>query len=204
MIRTFIAVELDEDIRSAISALQGQVRDELQRELRKTSPDARLQWVKPQSIHLTLKFLGDIREDQVQEIGEGLAAALQTQPAFSLKVGGLGVFPDLRAPRVLWIGLEPMSDAPSAIGTLARKVEEAIVALHFPSEAKPFTPHLTLARIKERNREIGRALSNLGVLARGRSIGTLSVHGISLMKSDLQPSGAVHTRLCEIPLRGSD
>ena len=205
MLRAFIAVELNDEIRSAISALQGRVRGELQKELSKFSPDARLQWVKPQSIHLTLKFLGDIREDQVQAIGEAMTAALNPQAAFSLNLGGLGVFPDSRAPRVLWIGLEPASSVPlSAITALAGAVEQAMADLHFPREAKPFTPHLTLARIKECNREIGKALSNAGLLETTRTIGTLPVHSVSLIKSLLQPSGAVYDRLREVPLRGSD
>src|SRR6185295_15589182 len=205
MVRAFIAVELNSAVRTAISNLQAQVKDELNRELRQSVPDIRLQWVKPESIHLTLKFLGDIREEQVDGICSSLTSALATQSGFSLEVGGLGVFPDLRAPRVLWIGLEQAErNGPSPAVQLAETVERAMTSLDFLPEAKPFTPHLTLARIKERSREVGKALSSLGLLAKGRAMGTLPVNAVSLMRSELQPSGAVYTRLCEIPLSPTD
>jgi 2'-5' RNA ligase len=205
MVRAFIAVELNSAVRTAISNLQAQVKAELHRELRQSVADIRLQWVKPESIHLTLKFLGDIREEQVDGICSSLMSALATQSCFLLEVGGLGVFPDLRAPRVLWIGLEQAErNGPSPAVQLAETVERAMTSLEFFPDAKPFTPHLTLARIKERSREVGKVLSSLGLLAKGRAMGTLPVNAVSLMRSDLQPSGAVYTRLCEIPLSPTD
>lgn len=205
MLRAFIAVELSPDARAAVSTLQAQAKDELNRELRKTAPDARLQWVKPESIHLTLKFLGDIREEQTEEIRETLTSVLRTHAGFVFQIGGLGVFPDLRAPRVLWIGLEPVPATSSSPALrLAAAVQHAMTTLNFLPEPKPFMPHLTLARIKERNREIGKAMSSMGLLAKGSPIGTLPVHTVSLMKSELKPSGAIYTRLCEITLGPAD
>lgn len=205
MIRAFVAVELTEDVRRAIAQVQAQVKAELSRELRRTAPDARLQWVRPQSSHLTLKFLGDIREDQVDEIAQTLAQVAARRPAFSLAIAGLGVFPDARAPRVLWVGL---NGAEPVIG-LARAVDQALAELSFAPEARPFNPHLTLARIKERAREIGSALGTLGLLAQagpqgnppGNPVATLPVRSIALMRSELRPSGAVYTRLRELFLR---
>jgi len=199
MVRAFIAVELDSNLRTAISSLQAQVKDELTKELRKSAPDARLQWVKPESIHLTLKFLGDIREEQISDIQGALTMSLRTESCFLLQIAGMGVFPDLRAPRVLWVGLEPTTPSSPTL-RLAKAVETAMTTLEFPPESKPFTAHLTIARIKERGREIGRAMSDIGLLAKGHPLGTLSVRAVSLMKSDLQPSGARYTRLCEITL----
>jgi len=204
MLRVFIAVELTPTIRSSLAALQAQVKAELIRELRQTAPDARLQWVKPESIHLTLKFLGDIREDQIREIHGALGHALSMVRAFRLEVGGWGVFPDLRSPRILWIGLDRApARVPSPILHLAEIVEDAMATVGFPPESKTFAPHLTLARIKDRGREIGRALFTIGLLNKTDTIGTLPVAEVSLMKSDLQKSGAVYTRLCEISLRAS-
>lgn len=209
MIRAFVAIELTDDLRAAIARVQAQLRDELARELRRTVPDARLQWVRPESIHLTLKFLGDIREEQVAGIEQGLALAVGGQPAFSVEVGTLGVFPDVRAPRILWVGLrspDGHSTESTAGGPLARlavAVESALTALDFAPEGRPFNPHLTLARIKGRGREVGRAFAATGLLAKGGTLGCLPVRAVSLMKSDLRPSGAVYTQLLRVPLRVS-
>lgn len=196
MIRAFVAVELTDELRSAIGLLQAQVKAELARELRRTAPDARLQWVRPESIHLTLKFLGDIVEGQVEEIGQALTTVVGSQPRFSLEVGGLGVFPDARAPRVLWVGL---SGAGPVI-SLARSVDGALAELNFAPETRPFNPHLTLARIKEHGREVGKALAALGLLAAASPLGRLPVRTVALMRSELKPSGAVYSRLCEVSL----
>jgi len=197
MIRAFVAVELTDELRSAIALVQTQIKAELARELRRTAPDARLQWVRPEANHLTLKFLGDIAEGQVEEIAQALTTVVGSQPRFSLEVGGLGVFPDARAPRVLWVGL---SGAGPVI-SLARSVDEALAELNFASETRPFNPHLTLARIKEHGREVGKALATTGFLAQTSPLGMLPVSTVVLMRSELKPTGAVYTRLREIPLR---
>ena len=197
MIRAFVAVELTDELRSAIALVQTQVKAKLARELRRTAPDARLQWVRPEAIHLTLKFLGDIGEAQVEDIAQALAALVGLQARFSMEVAGLGVFPDLRAPRVLWIGLS----GAGPLVSLAQSVDQALAGLDFPPETRPFNPHLTLARIKERGWEVGKALAITGLLAKGSPVGTLSVQTVSLMRSELKPSGAVYTRLREVSLR---
>ena len=197
MIRAFVAVELTDELRSAIALVQTQVKAELARELRRTAPDARLQWVRPEAIHLTLKFLGDIEDGQVEDIAQALAVAVSPQARFSMEVGGLGVFPDLRAPRVLWIGLS----GPGPLVSLAQSVDQALAGLDFSLETRPFNPHLTLARIKERGREVGKALAVIGLLAQGSPVGTLPVQTVSLMRSELKPSGAVYSRLREVGLR---
>src|SRR5436309_450032 len=197
MIRTFVAVELDEELRKALAMAQGQVQEQLMKQVRHSAPGVRVQWVRPDSIHLTLKFLGDIDETLVQDIRAALLLAVQTQPRFAVEVGGLGVFPDLRAPRVLWTGLFGQVDA---LMRLAAEVEAALTGVGFPPESRPLSPHLTLARIKERSREVGRGLADSGLMRQPVRVGSLAVHSVCLMKSDLKPSGAVYTRLCEVPL----
>jgi len=197
MIRTFVAVELDEELRKALATAQGQVQEQLMKQVRHSAPGVRVQWVRPDSIHLTLKFLGDIDETLVQDIRAALLLAVQTQPRFAVEVGGLGVFPDLRAPRVLWTGLFGQVDA---LMRLAAEVEAALTGVGFPPESRPLSPHLTLARIKERSREVGRGLADSGLMRQPVRVGSLAVHSVCLMKSDLKPSGAVYTRLCEVPL----
>lgn len=192
MIRTFVAVELEAPLRQALAQVQAALRNRLEQS---AGSDIRIQWVKPESIHQTLKFLGDIPEDRVPDVQAVLARVAGGHSRFTVDVEGLGVFPDTRAPRVLWVGLTAHVDA---LKRLAADIEAALDAIGFAPEAKPFNPHLTLARIKERSRDVGRALSDL---AQDTKLGTLTVAAVSLMKSDLQRSGSVYTRLCAVPLK---
>lgn len=192
MIRTFVAVELEAPLRQALAQVQAALRSRLEQS---AGSDIRIQWVKPESIHQTLKFLGDIPEDRVPDVQAVLARVAGGHSRFTVDVEGLGVFPDARAPRVLWVGLTAHIDA---LKQLAADIEAALDAIGFAPEAKPFNPHLTLARIKERSRDVGRALSDL---AHDTKLGTLTVAAVSLMKSDLQRSGSVYTRLCAVPLK---
>jgi 2'-5' RNA ligase len=204
MIRSFVAVELDSSLRESISRVQAQIKEQLQRAPGVRKTDARVQWVQPGSIHLTLKFLGDIEEMRVEEICRTLAKTAESTPSFTVEVGGLGVFPDLRSPRVLWLGLSERAGGQQpvqALTHLAGAVDRALGALGFPVESKPFRPHLTLARIKEGAREVGHTLAESGVMHPVSLVGVLQVKTISLMKSDLRPSGAVYTQLCHAPLR---
>lgn len=195
MIRTFVAIELDAPLRKALAQAQADLRNRLQKAI---GPDVRIQWVRPESVHLTLKFLGDIPEERVPEIVAALARVTEACVRDTVDVGGLGAFPDARMPRVLWVGL---SGQVEGVARLAADVERALVALGFAPEPKPFNPHLTLARIKERSRDIGRALAADRMLERAAPIGTVMVNAIALMKSELKPSGAVYTKLCEVPLK---
>ena len=195
MLRAFVAVELDASLRQALAQVQATLRYQLQLTV---GPDVRIQWVKPESIHLTLKFLGDIPEEQASDIQAALVRVVGGHSRFTVDVEGLGVFPDVRAPRVVWVGL---TDHVDTLTRLAADVETGLAALGFPPEARPFNPHLTLARIKERSRDVGQALSTGGVLTQDARLGALPVAALSLMKSDLQPSGSVYTQLCHLPLK---
>lgn len=195
MIRAFVAVGLDAALRQAIALVQADLRRGLQQT---GDPGLRVQWVRPESIHLTLKFLGDIPEERVAEIRTALGGAVAGHARFAAEVEGLGVFPDLRGPRVLWVGL---ADHDGAIASLAADVEAALAAAGFAPEAKSFHPHLTLARIKEGSREAGRSWSRERLLERETRLGALTVEALSLMKSELRPSGAVYTELWRLPLK---
>ena len=195
MIRTFVAIELDTPLRKALAQAQADLRNRLQKAM---GPDIRIQWVKPESVHLTLKFLGDIPEDRVPDVQAVLARVAGGHSRFTVDVEGLGVFPDARAPRVLWVGLTAHVDA---LKGLAADVEVALDTIGFAPEPKPFNPHLTLARIKERSRDVGRALAAGRMLERAAPLGTVMVNAIALMQSELKPSGAVYTKLCEVSLK---
>lgn len=195
MIRTFVAVELDAPLRQALAQAQARLRSRLEQA---AGPGVRVQWVKPDSIHLTLKFLGDIPEERVAEIKNALTGAVARHVRFQAPAEGLGAFPDPRAPRVLWVGLV---ERDGALTRLAADVEAALVAIGFAPESKPFHPHLTLARIKERSRDVGRALSQGGLLAQELTPGSLTADAVCLMQSQLRPSGAVYNELCRLPLK---
>lgn len=198
-----MAIELDPNLRSALGQLQTRLKQVIPSRL---PPGARLQWLRPDSIHLTLKFLGDTDETRLRDIERALALAVGSRTRFSLAVGAIGVFPDLRAPRVLWVGLSSGQDqgpghSTDQLARLAGDIDQAMATLGYPIEQRPFSPHLTLARIKEHAREVGKALADSGVMQQPQSLGTLPVQAIALIKSDLKPSGAVYTRLCEVLLK---
>jgi 2'-5' RNA ligase len=197
MIRAFVAVELPDELKKTIAQVQAQIKGRIAREI---PPEARIQWVRPDSMHLTLKFLGDIEETQVESIRQALASRVMTVPGFLVEVGSLGVFPDLRMPRVFWVGLSDQPGHLQGLLHLAEQVETSLETLGFLRESRPFNPHLTLARIKERSREVGKVLSDSGILKHETRLGSLPVERVSLMRSDLKPSGAVYTKLWEIPL----
>ena len=188
MIRTFISVELDPALKQVIADVQ----DILKGELHRLTRGAHVQWVRIDSIHLTLKFLGDIEERQIGGILQALEHAGRDHAPFSVDVKGFGVFPDLRAPRVLWMGLSGETDR---LVRLAGSIDAALMPLGFSTEQKPYSPHLTLARVKEQSRAIGKALDDSGVMREATCRGTLPVLAMALMKSESTSSGSVYSRL---------
>jgi RNA 2',3'-cyclic 3'-phosphodiesterase len=202
MIRAFLAVELSEDFRNQIALIQQELKTSLAREL----PGAvHLSWVRPASIHLTIKFLGDIDEQIIEPLREGLVEGFMDQRAISIPLERLGAFPSFQAPRVLWVGAaerwEHGEDARRLAG-LHETVETCCDALGFAADSRPLKPHLTLARIKAGGRECGQVLAASGVLDRPLSLGALVVESVALMMSELQPTGSVYTKLWQVRLTG--
>jgi len=197
MIRAFVAVELNPEVRAAVARLQEEIKSRVERALLRAAPQARIQWVRPEAVHLTLKFLGDVDEARIPEVEQALERAVAPLTRFAVEAGGLGAFPDSRAPRVLWVALGGQTNH---LARLASQVERALEPLGFPPEMKPFNPHLTLARIKERSRDVGRVMAESGVVESGGVLGRLDVDAVALIKSELKPSGAVYTRLFQVPL----
>src|SRR5947207_10970042 len=136
--RCFIAIDLPPDIKAEISRQQAALRAAL---AQAPARDQKINWTRPDGIHLTLKFLGET--DRVNEVTEALQG-IGPFEKFSVEVKGFGFFPDARRPRVLWTGI----DAPPALGELASRVETAMEKMGFPPEGRAFAPHLTLARFK--------------------------------------------------------
>ncbi|GKS58108.1 2'-5' RNA ligase [Nitrospira sp.] len=196
MIRVFLAVLLEERLKSQIASLQDSVK---KRWASHADASVRIQWVGPHRVHLTLKFLGAIEEAQLMEIRQAVRPIVERARPMSLTLGPMGVFPDIRAPRVLWLGSLPDADA-SALVELAVAVDRALVPLGFQPEARPFRPHLTLARIKDGWRSAGQAFLRGGILERPATVDPFPIGAIHLMESELLPSGPRYTSCWSLSL----
>jgi len=189
-IRSFIAIELPEEVKRGLARL----RNELER-----TEHSFVKWVEPEGIHLTLKFLGNIPFKQVAEIAEAIKEAAQGIPPFYLEISGLGAFPNLKQPRVLWVGFSGELDK---LSRLQQNIDSALAPFGFAKEERSFMPHLTLARIRQ-----GASLADkksFGELAMSTNFKTrypLDVESISLMRSQLTPGGAIYTRLSMVRLK---
>lgn len=184
-VRTFIAIELDEELRTNLGRLQASLRQQI-------SPRS-VRWVRPEGIHLTLKFLGDTPQEKVPAIQDALAEATAAVEPFRFSVGGLGCFPNPRRPRVVWVGLQEVT---GRLVRLRDAVEAHVAPLGFPTERRSFSPHLTLGRVqrhasKSEVREIGELVATSAI----GTIDEMAVTAVSFIKSDLRPSGAVYTTL---------
>lgn len=181
LIRTFVAVELAPSVQQALDSVQRKLRQE----------GVPVRWVAPEKIHLTLKFLGEIPLQQAKAVGDAAArVAVESQP-FDLEAVGVGVFPNERRPRVIWVGVE------GDVGDVCRlqaHLENSCAGLGFPPERRPFSPHLTLGRVRRRARpdelrRLGRIVAALQV----PSLGRWHVDEFVVMRSDLRPSGPIYT-----------
>lgn len=187
-IRSFIAIELPQNVQSGL----GQIRSELER-----AEHPFIKWVNPESIHLTLKFLGNIPFNRVTEVAKAMDEATQGASPFHLEISGLGGFPNLKQPRVIWVGIKGEIDK---LLSLQQNIDSALALLGFVREERPFMPHLTLARIKERASPAER--KSLGELVMSTSLEIsypFEVMAVSLMRSQLTPEGAVYT--CQFAAR---
>jgi 2'-5' RNA ligase len=197
MIRAFLAVELGEDLRKRMALAQEDLRQLLDR---KASREVRIAWVRPASIHLTIKFLGDIDEQLVEPLREGILRAVAGHRAIHVPIERLGCFPRPQQPKVLWVGASDRWEQGEEAGrlqSLHAAVEACCRSFGFAREERPFSPHLTLARVKAGERLVGQLLAKAGVMDRPLPLGTLAVGSVVLMKSELRPSGSVYTKLWE-------
>jgi len=186
-VRSFIALEIPAALRSALAAA----------EARLARTEADVKWVEVDNLHLTLKFLGDVAPERLPQLQESLSELVTTRRPFELSVAGLGAFPSLAEPNVIWAGL---ANGASECTALWRAVEEACARLGYPRERKPFTPHLTLGR-----RRSGYNLSALSHALRtdaDTTFGVAMIDGMTLYRSDLRPSGPVYTKLGEYRFGG--
>lgn len=189
MLRTFIAIHIPADIRQAIHQhVTG---------LKQGVDKSTVRWVALDNIHLTLKFLGDVPPPNLDLLKQMLAAEAGRHRCFQMEVGTLGVFPNLRQPRVIWVGLED----PPGLAALQRGVEAFTERLGYPPEGRGFSPHLTIGRVQDHI--AAEALSTLRSAFEENQVprlGCVPVDSVHLMKSDLQPGGSVYTTLYSAPL----
>ncbi|HYA41322.1 MAG TPA: RNA 2',3'-cyclic phosphodiesterase [Syntrophobacteraceae bacterium] len=186
-VRSFIAIDLSDGARRQIEAFI--------RELRKS--DAKVGWVRVEGIHLTLKFLGNVAPGLIEEIKPVLAgAALQTAP-IHIEPAGCGAFPSMKSPRVIWVGLRGQI---GPLAELARQVEAALVPLGFKPEERPFRPHLTIGRVRGRQRL--HALQEILLAHQDFTAEPFDAYQVVLYKSELRPDGARYTPLFEAPFSG--
>jgi 2'-5' RNA ligase len=182
IMRTFIAIELPDAVHAALEDLKSGLRD----------AGVRASWVKGGNIHLTLRFLGDIDEDQAARIVDVLGREYAPVRPFVLQVRGVGAFPNARRPSVLWAGCEP---AEGALERVQQSAETAARAVGLAPEAKAFRPHLTIGRVKDW-RAAG-PVSDALDRAKDFEAGEFETAGVALFRSRLMSSGAVHERLRE-------
>ena len=183
MIRAFIAVNLAPLIGEEIAKVQAALKD----------AQGDIRWTRIEGMHLTLKFLGDIAQAQVEPILTALGNALSNQPSFHVQAHGLGAFPNLRRPKVLWAGLHG-----DGLAELQEKVESALVSLDFPREDRGFTPHLTLGRVRSLRgwEQVLAVVRKHEHLQFGESV----IDHVTMYQSTLRPDGAVYSPLGIVPL----
>jgi 2'-5' RNA ligase len=193
VIRTFIAVDLPTSVLDAL----GQISTQLQEKL----PDTPVRWVDYQKMHLTLKFLGDISTENINMVEKVLQSEAAKRSVMELGVGGIGAFPKMRHPRVIWIGVE----APPDLFDLRRGIEDGVARLGYNYDKYEFTPHLTLGRISRKAsardvRKVGNVLHEFQV----GFLGAARIEAVHLYRSDLRPEGAQYTCLYSAPLLGQE
>lgn len=193
ILRTFIAIELDEPLRQALGRVQGKFK-------RQIAPQD-VKWVAVENIHLTLKFLGDTPVGRLPDIEAALQAACAGHAPFEISFEGRGCFPNFRRPRVIWVAVR---DKGQALLRLQTDVEKYIVPLGWPTEERGFSPHLTLGRVaRGAERATAEAIGQIVEKTVVEQIGVQRVTAVSLMQSDLRPSGPIYTRLLHVPLQAS-
>jgi 2'-5' RNA ligase len=193
-IRAFIAVPLPRSLLDQLATLQTQLGDQV--------PARSVRWVRTESIHLTLKFLGDTLTEKLPNIKQALAAVARHAPTATFTVEGVGCFPNPRRPRIVWAGIK---DPTGCLEVLQDTVGEAMTHFGYEREKRNFKPHLTIGRVNRRTSRDDAA--QVGAAVASSTVGLLdevSVDRFDLIHSVLKPTGAEYTTLEEFPLRGGN
>ncbi len=185
--RIFIAIDIPEALKKEIGKVQ--------LELRNTGADVR--WVRPECLHLTLKFLGEIKPEELASISQRLRDSIRDINPFRFSINSLGAFPRPNTPRVVWVGVTPEQES---LNELNKRIEDTLVPLGFSKEDRPFTPHLTIGRLRSGSyrEKLSKKIDELKDI----SIGKVEVKKILIMESHLSPHGARYECKEEIELQG--
>jgi len=189
-IRSFIAIKLPDELKSELTRLEARL---------KSDKHPWVKWVNPHSIHLTLKFLGNIAVDRTGEITRAMENAVQGISPFHLEIKELGVFPNLRRVQVAWVGISGEVDK---LSQLQERIETNLTPLGFAPETRAFTPHLTLARLRDQapldeRQRFGQLIAS----TKFEAACTIEVDAISLMRSQLTREGAIYSRISLVELK---
>jgi 2'-5' RNA ligase len=186
IIRAFIAIKISQEIQEKLAKIQKKLKQ----------ADAHISWVKSENIHLTLQFLGNIEDSQVQAIEAQLRESVKAVLPFQLQVGYAGAFPNLRYPQVVWIGVS--DDDTDSLKTLQEEIGSRLRPLGFQQEGGLFKPHLTLGRVRSQKNKSNllRAIESIVNIW----VGEIAVDAVYLIKSELKPTGAEYTDLVEVKL----
>jgi 2'-5' RNA ligase len=186
--RTFIAIELPQQIKEALAGIQNKLKES----------GADVKWVEPNNIHLTLKFLGEINDGQLEKLTEIIEDAAKDKQSFEVNISSIGAFPKIDYPRVIWVGIDKGDRETKAI---AKELEDRIQKIGIPKEDRAFSSHITIARTRSTlNRD--KLVQGLKALSQdfGRENWEFTVTKITLFKSTLTPNGPIYEVLKEARL----
>ena len=190
VVRAFIAIEIPVEMRH-------QLVEHITR-LKQYIPSTTVRWVRLEGIHLTLKFLGDVSLNKLDQITGLLEEVGLRHTPFPIDIGQFGCFPNPRCPRVLWVGV---GDSSGVLTSLQADLEGVLAQIGFKRETRPFHPHLTLGRVKRgAHSSAVRSLSTILEEVTIGDLGQVNVDEICLIRSDLKPTGAIYTRLATAKL----
>ncbi len=189
-IRSFIAIELPDELKLELTRLEARLKSDRQ---------PWVKWVSPESIHITLKFLGDIAAETTGEITKAIEEAVEGISPFHLEVKGLGVFPNLRRVQVAWVGIIGEVDK---LSQLQKRIETNLIPLGFAPESRAFTPHLTLARLRDQaSLDERQRFGQLIASTKFETASAIEVDAINLMRSQLTREGAIYSQVSVVKLR---
>ncbi len=186
--RSFFAIELSAEIATGVRRIQGALQE------RATG----VRWVRPEGIHLTLKFLGEVEPDRIETIVHKAEEIIQGVGSFAVEIRGGGGFPTAQNPRVIWIGVE---DHSGMLKQLQARLEAGMAELGFTQERRGYAPHLTVGRLRsgKGSKTVAQALDALSA----SDLGNMEVREVILFRSHLKPTGAEYTKLGSFPLEAA-
>ena len=187
-IRTFVAVQLPQEIHRRLAKIA--------RTLGESRADVK--WVSEENFHITMKFLGPVEQDRMDDVLKAVESSSSGLSPFDLRLVGLGAFPRIANPSVIWAGV---SEGTQELQTLAGRLEDSLERAGFPRESRKFSAHVTLGRTRSTRgaEQLGASIERL----RNEEIGHFTVRRIAVMRSDLRPSGPIYTPIADFEMEGS-